>query len=272
MAETTAEEDGSTAVTAAPRPRSLFEETWEEPVVDLVPSPEDRVPGVSPSPAARRPGLAGTSPADPSAVGDIPADAPLPWARRPVLDSPQQYLPLSPADDGERLWDGAREAPAPRPAARPGLPGQADGTEARAGTDGERMTHAAPPSPAPGPPPVTVSPAQVPAHVPAPPHGIGEDAPPPGTVPAPVGNATTIEAAPAREVVRAEPVPAAPDTVAPPAEPPAESAPVVVEIERVEVRVVADRPSAPLRERRPRPRTGPSLDEYLGGTAGRGTA
>ncbi|MFG2106446.1 hypothetical protein [Micromonospora chersina] len=47
--------------------------------------------------------------------------------------------------------------------------------------------------------------------------------------------------------------------------------PVVIEIGRIEVRITADPPSPPRRERPPRPRTGPTLAEYLGlpGAGGR---
>lgn len=270
MAATATEDDGATGVAAAPRPRSLFEETWDEPVVDLVPSPEDGIPGVPPASAARRPWAAGTHPSDPPGVGDVHVDAALPWARRPAPDAPQPYLSYAPVDDGERPREGAPQAP--RPTARRSGPGRVDGPTARIEADEEIMTQSGPLSPAPGTPPVAASQPPVPAHAPTPPHGIDEGALPPHTMAAPVGDAAIAEAAPAREVVRAEPVPVVRDAMAPPAEPPAEPAPVVVEIERVEVRVVTDTPSGPPRERRSQPRTGPTLDEYLGSAAGRGTS
>ncbi|PZG67811.1 hypothetical protein C1I97_38760, partial [Streptomyces sp. NTH33] len=99
----------------------------------------------------------------------------------------------------------------------------------------------------------------------------GDDTAPAGTTASPAGHQPVVRAATASDVVRAEPVRVEPRPAAP-AEHQAESAPVVVEIGRVEVRVVTDAPSGPPRERRPRPRTGPTLDEYLGSAAGRGAS
>ncbi|MGC0334605.1 hypothetical protein RKD23_007595 [Streptomyces sp. SAI-170] len=263
---TAVEEDGTTAVSAAPRPRSLYEGTWDEAVVDLLPSPEDGMPGMSPAPAVPRPWAVGTHPDVPSAVGDVPVGPALPSAQGPVPVTPQPYPPYAPVDDGEQPRD--RVPQAPRPAARPHT-GRPLGP---AGTDEEIMTHAVPLSPVPGTPPVAPSPPPVPVPSPTAPPGIGEGPVPPRTVAAPVEDAAIAEAGTAPELVRAEPAPVVPDAMAPPAGPATESVPVVVEIERVEVRVVADTPSGPARERRPRPRTGPTLDEYLGSAAGRGTS
>ncbi|MFJ5776171.1 hypothetical protein [Streptomyces sp. NPDC093094] len=267
MTVTAAEHDGAAAVAAAPRPRSLFEESWDEAVVDLAPSPEDGVPGAPPAPAARRSWAAGTHGSDPSAVGDVPAGPSPPRSHRPAPDAQRPpYVPYAAVEDGGRR-DAAPEVP--RPGARPDAPGRVDGPTARAETYEGAMTHVGPLPPAPVAPPVAASWTAVPAHAPAPPHDSRDGILPPRTVAAPADGTAITEAAP--EVVRAEPVPVAPDAVATPAMPPAESVPVVVEIERLEVRVVTDTPSGPSRERRPRPRTGPTLDEYLGSTGGRGT-
>ncbi|MEV6055678.1 hypothetical protein [Streptomyces sp. NPDC052107] len=268
----TAEDDGATAVAAEPRPRSPFEEPWEETVVDLPPSPGDSMPGVTPSDQARRPSGDGPCPSEPPGVGEVPAQVPRPWADRPALDDRYPYRSYAPVDNGERPQAGPRPGPMDsRPAVRPSDPARADGPTAGAGTDEAAMTHVGPPSPAPGAPPADTPRPPAPVHLP-PLHVDGDDAAPVRTAVVPADDGPFAPAATASDVVRAEPVPVESQPRRPQAEPQAESTPVVVEIGRVEVRVVADTPSGPPRERRPRPRTGPTLDEYLGSAAGQGAS
>ncbi|AKJ15752.1 hypothetical protein ABB07_38645 [Streptomyces incarnatus] len=272
MAATAAEDAGATAVAAEPRPRSPFEETWEEAVVDVLPLPEEDMPGMAPSEQARRPWGDGSRPPDPPGVGEITVDVPRPWAERPALDEPRSSRSYAPVGNGESPLSGPRsDVVDPRPTARPSDPARADGPTAGAGTDEMTMTHTGRPPQAPDTPPVDTPRPPAPVHVP-PPHVDGDGAAPARTAAVPADDASFAPAATASDVVRAEPVPVESQPREPQAEFQAEFTPVVVEIGRVEVRVVPDRPSEPPRERRTRPRTGPTLDEYLGSAAGRGAS
>ncbi|MFI1292471.1 hypothetical protein ACH4VM_29070 [Streptomyces sp. NPDC020792] len=271
MAATAAADDGATAVAAEPRPRSPFEEPWEESVVDLLPPPADGMPGVAPPPQARRPWADGAPPSGASADGAVPVGVRRPWADRPTLDDLPPHRSYAPVDNGERPQAGPRPDPVdPRSAARPNAPSRANGPTARAGTEEVPMTHVGPPPPAPGTPPLDTPRPLAPVYLP-PPQVDDHGAAPVGTAASPAGNEPIVQAATASDAVRAEPVRVESQPTAP-AEHQAESTPVVVEIGQIEVRVVTDAPSGPPRERRPRPRTGPTLDEYLGSAAGRGTS
>ncbi|PZG95250.1 hypothetical protein C1I97_27205, partial [Streptomyces sp. NTH33] len=155
MAATAADaDDGATAVAAEPRPRSPFEEPWEESVVDLLPPPTDGMPGVAP-PRARRPWADGTPPSGASADGAVPVEVPRPRADRPAPGDLPPDRSYAPVDNGERPRAGPRPDPVgPRSAAHPGAPARVDGPTAGAGTEEVPMTHVGPPPPAPGTPPL----------------------------------------------------------------------------------------------------------------------
>ncbi|MFH0518547.1 hypothetical protein ACHBTE_15375 [Streptomyces sp. M41] len=250
------DEDAS-AVAAEPRPRSLFEETEDEALPGPLPRPVDDAPVPPPvAPAVLRPWMHETSVDDPSPVRAAPGRPPRPGQDLPGGMEERRRRPDAPAGDGGRPRD---EREGPLPAARTELAPSAS----LQGAEGPSRADAAPPpaapvtcpAPAPEAPPAGPAPGPVVA---------GSDAVPSHAAAAPAHPVPAAEPVAVSEVVRAEPLPVEPDSGAPPAvEAEAEPAPVVVEIGRVEVRIVADRAPAPPRERRPRPGTGPSLGQYL---------
>ncbi|WP_171165705.1 hypothetical protein [Streptomyces sp. I05A-00742] len=250
-------DEDATAVAAEPRPRSLFEETEDDALPGPLPRPADDA-SVLPSvaPAVGRPWGDETSADGPPSVHAAPGGAPRPEQDLPGGLAERPRRPDAPVGDGERPRDD-RESPLP--VVRTELPPPAS----RQSAEGPSRADAAPPpavpvtrpAPAPEAPPTAPAPGPVVE---------GGDAVPVRAAAAPAHPAPAAEPAAVSDVVRAQPLTVEPDSGTPPAVgAETEPAPVVVEIGRVEVRIVADRAPAPPRERGPRPRTGPSLEQYL---------
>ena len=256
------------AVTAEPRPRSRFEDSWKDGGPDATPFGEQDVEALAPDVRSPWPDLAAPPgpPAEAVAAGPVP-----PGPGQPGNGAHHDALRL--ADDG----GPPRDAPTlqavptgprtPEPANAP-LP-----VTAALAPPGVEAASAVPS-------PYDVPPApwahdlddvlpRVPVVAQPMPRDADDD---PGPA-APLHPAAEADdAPPGVEVVRAVPLPADPFPGPPlpapaPADPPA---PIVVEIGRVEVRLAADPPpTAVPRERRPR--TEPTLEEYLGVAPSDGT-
>ncbi|GAA2753191.1 hypothetical protein [Kitasatospora cinereorecta] len=265
-----AEDDGGSVVAAEPRPRSRFEQSWDEPGSGPVPAPTDfEVMGLAVAHAVPdRPWVGPV--ADPPAVGGVRSEPPGPRAEQPLDVAPG---PQTPGTDSHPQEDAGVAARAARPVAA--LP------TARATAVAEAEGSAAPPPSPPSALPASALPVSPipPAtrtssadHAAAPRAEADDALPVQASSAAPLFEPPLAGAAGAMvEVVRAEPLPVETDHVMTSAANRAEPVPVVVEIGRIEVRIVADLPTRPssASERRPRPRTGPTLAEYLAsGTVG----
>ncbi|OKI13296.1 hypothetical protein A6A07_15440 [Streptomyces sp. CB03911] len=295
MAADQSVDDGGPAVSAEPRPRSRFEEDWEETGFDLLPPPAEDRSTAPPTPADRRlradpAHSASPPPVDtvatvaaaprprprqtahetpvtprPTAVDTAPAAAPRPGPRQSMHEIAAPPRPSASAGGRDRPLGRRAEtsrAVAPTLLAPPAGPAPT----ADAGEPAGRST--TPPAPAPGATPVA-APYPSAAARPLPPSLTeGAAAQVVGAASAATHDAPAAGAALPFEVVRADPLPLEPR---PAADPPPEPAPVVVEIGRVEVRVVAEPPTTPARRPGPRIRTGPTLEDYLASGAGSGT-
>jgi hypothetical protein len=251
--------------TAEPRPRSRYEQVGEDGGADGITFGETDVE--TPAVGARN-ALADLAPPPATPVGAV---SPAPLHRGPTEETKTPIPDASPATDGLRPPAG----PVHQPVAPHGSPiiEPATGPPPEIPVPAPSLVVAGRAVPSPDQGDVTRLPMEDADPVPRVPSVAerrpdhADDEPRPDARPRPPADA---DAAPSGgiQTVRAVPLPADPFPGPQVQQPEATgaAAPIVVEIGRVEVRLVAD-PSPPPR-RAPHIRTGPSLEEYLGAGEG----